>query len=514
MEFYKLDYNGQSLFLSKSMEISEPIKRRGQNTEATSRRKCTFRYYLTIEGKHVEICLKTLCDTVNVTPRRIQILQDKLKVGITSPSDGRGKHSNRPHAIKDSVKDEVREHIKSLPKQPSHYSRQKSEKEYLSPDLNLSKIYRLFKEKYPNSHASKHLYQDIFNSEFNFNFGAPRSDTCKYCDELFIQFAAAEDQETQNRIQVQSDLHHAKAEAAYNLLKSDIEKSKCDKDVVVICVDLQQILSCPTLTHSSMYYQRQLSSYNFAIHNAGDNDTTMHLWYECQAKRGSSEIASCLLQYVKNKYKILPKGNERRLIVWSDRCVGQNNNWKIIQLYNYFVLRGYFTQVEQKFLVSGHSFLPCDRTFALIEKKRRTVDVMIPSEWKNVIAEACFSRPFTISEMDQNDFVDFSVLENSMKRDPNLKITSVMWLKFMSDDPNAVFVRKSHNILQPWERHCLVKRTRGNQPHITIPLPPLQFPPLYKELLPLTLEKKRDLLDMCKYIDGRYREFYVNLPSA
>jgi len=43
-----------------------------------------------------------------------------------------------------------------------------------------------------------------------------------------------------------------------------------------------------------MFYQRQLSNYNLAIHNVGNNEVSMHLWYECIAKRGSLEIALCI----------------------------------------------------------------------------------------------------------------------------------------------------------------------------------------------------------------------------
>lgn len=142
----------------------------------------------------------------------------------------------------------------------------------------------------------------------------------------------------------------------------------------------------------------------------GTNDISMHLLYECIAKRGSSEVASCMLHYIRSNYKPLSIGEERTLVVWSDRWIGQNNNWKLITHYQYFVHCDIFTKVEQKFLCSGHSFLQCDRDFALIEKRKKKQSVMVPSEWKYVIAEAKLNKPFTIVEMDQHDFKDFSPL--------------------------------------------------------------------------------------------------------
>lgn len=104
----------------------------------------------------------------------------------------------------------------------------------------------------------------------------------------------------------------------------------------------------------------------------GNNAVSMHLWYECIAKRGSLEIASCILNYIECNYNILGHGEERKLIIWSDRCVGQNNNWRILNMYSYLISCKYFTEIHQKFLSTGHSFLPCDRDFALIEKQKKT----------------------------------------------------------------------------------------------------------------------------------------------
>jgi len=45
----------------------------------------------------------------------------------------------------------VKNHIKSFPRDESHYSRAKSEKEYLSPDLNMNRIYLAYKVKNPET---------------------------------------------------------------------------------------------------------------------------------------------------------------------------------------------------------------------------------------------------------------------------------------------------------------------------------------------------------------------------
>ena len=61
----------------------------------------------------------------------------------------------RPHSIHPAVREEIREHILSFPRQPNHYSRMKGdvEREYLSPDLNLLRMYRLVQGKQSNIHC-------------------------------------------------------------------------------------------------------------------------------------------------------------------------------------------------------------------------------------------------------------------------------------------------------------------------------------------------------------------------
>lgn len=113
------------------------------------------------------------------TRRRVMTLQDKIKSGIMIPRDNRGKHLNKHHAIDASVRDLIRQHINSLPRQASHYSRIATDNQQcLSSDLNLCKLYRSFKNKYPDINASKRIYRNIFRSDFKLRFGYPRSDTC------------------------------------------------------------------------------------------------------------------------------------------------------------------------------------------------------------------------------------------------------------------------------------------------------------------------------------------------
>lgn len=177
--------------------------------------------------------------------------------------DQRWKHDN--HALLDEARAAMKEHNESLPKRESHYSRSKSSKMCLSSDLNVSKMYSLFCEKFPQFklNVSEKTYRDFFWTQYNLRLGLPRSDTCSYCEKLYHRLIDAENEESRAEILIESNLHHAKAEQAYSQLKKDAELDKSNPQII-LAADLQQVLFCPTVTHSNVFYQRPYSSYNQA----------------------------------------------------------------------------------------------------------------------------------------------------------------------------------------------------------------------------------------------------------
>lgn len=90
------------------------------------------------------------------------------------------------------------------------------------------------------------------------------------------------------------------------------------------------------------------------------------MWTEDKAKRGSSEVASVILKFFR---KNPPKA--KQLLVYTDNCAGQNKNWLKMSLWLQMIREGLFEKIEHRFLVSGHTFLPSDRDFALIEKYKK-----------------------------------------------------------------------------------------------------------------------------------------------
>lgn len=140
-------------------------------------------------------------------------------------------------------------------------------------------------------------------------------------------------------------------------------------DEFMCSMDREQVISLSYLTHGQMFYLRQLSCYNLCVHVGDNNKGLMFLWHEGMRGRGGNELASCLFKALSNP-EVMKKG---KLTVWSDKCIRQNKNKVLfvciccfVFLWIYLTITGKYDEINHKFLVSGHSFLSCDRDFAQI----------------------------------------------------------------------------------------------------------------------------------------------------
>ncbi|XP_059424654.1 uncharacterized protein LOC132159083 [Carassius carassius] len=238
-----------------------------------------------------------------------------------------------------------------------------------------------------------------------------------------------------------------------------------------------------------------------------DKPPTMCLWHEGIARRGSIEVASCLLKWEETSFAPLVQAKERKLIIYSDRCCGQNNNWRVLNLMALLVSRGYFSQIEQKFIVSGHSFLPCDRSFATLDKRRKVSTLHTPSDVAELIRGARQLHPFKVIEMKCADFRQLP--DATLKHPPGFLITSMMWLKVTATDPWCVHTKGSHSLYEGW-KHWLITKQRKNQPP-PAPLFSTTYARAYEDPLPIKKEKHRDLMKMLAYMPAEAQAFYGTL---
>ena len=398
----------------------------------------------------------------------------------------------------------VKEHIDSFPRDVGHYNRHRSEKEYLSGDLNVNRLFKAFKEKYPNSKISSKFYRSVFLKDFpNLSFRRPR-DTCKTCDRLNIASKSLFNRTTQQKATLELELHHRQVDSVFAAIKNDfITSSLPGSEICTVTMDLQKVFAIPKLTHSNMYYCRQLSAYNFGIHVADVDDGLMCVWHEGQSGRGGNQMASCLLQVLNcgllNTYK-------NNMCVWSDNCAGQLKNKMLLFLYIFLVCHGIFDVVDHKFLISGHSFSASDRDFALIEKRAKRSKLYNMQDVMNAIVTARPSHPFKVLNMgDEKTFFDFDAASSALLDTSKLGISKASWLRVSKDDPGFVLYKRNYSDIAPWEKCRVLK------PGITIASIKNATLTSLPTTIPLSAPKKKDLTTMLAFLDDRSREYYTNI---
>ena len=157
---------------------------------------------------------------------------------------------------------------------------------------------------------------------------SPKSDTCKTCDSMKVRIEAETSTEVQHQLQSELLLHQRKAERTYHQLREDTALSQSDSDTQTITFDLQQSLQTPLLMVNVVYYKRQLWTFNLGIHCCRTGVGHMHMWHEKEGSRGSQEIGSCVLAFLKEN-----PVSSKRLIAYSDSCGGQNRNINVVCLW-------------------------------------------------------------------------------------------------------------------------------------------------------------------------------------
>lgn len=131
----------------------------------------------------------------------------------------------------------------------------------------------------------------------------------------------------------------------------------------MIFFDFQKVLSTRKTEASSYYYQRKLSVYNFTVYDIARHEATCYVWSENDAKKGSNEVASCLLHYIETKSSL----GITEFFMWSDNCAGQNRNKNLISMYVYASCK-FNVDIKHSFLEVGHTQNEGDSVHATIER--------------------------------------------------------------------------------------------------------------------------------------------------
>lgn len=245
----------------------------------------------------------------------------------------RGKSSSTHMSLDIETRNAVIQHIKSFKTlaRPSHYGIKHSQKLYLPEELNVSKMYDMFKsqEEYKELKVSYDSYRKIFNSNFNISFKYPRVDSCSACDAFKATVSILKTENKQDEIKkltTENALHTNKTKAFYNRKQKSRKLAQKDQSVLSIAMDFQKNVSLPNISTNDVYYKRQLSMFSFNVHTLSNNNATFYCYPEVNGKKGPEEVASFLFHYLNN---FVDTDWVKTVHIFCDSAGGQNKNFTI-----------------------------------------------------------------------------------------------------------------------------------------------------------------------------------------
>lgn len=198
-------------FIANHVDEMEPTRRRVLDV---TRKNRTLNYFLKKETDRIRVCPKYFLALFDVTENFFRVyLESKIMLLLCLLIKG-----VKPlPRTKSAILENTRQHILSIPTVESHYCRKSSKKLYLSPELNLEKLYHLYLRKCGDENketeaanlvvahkqpiiqpVSKSLYKQYFYSYGNLTFHTPQKDqfsTCNRYNGLSEEYKAAEQEE-------------------------------------------------------------------------------------------------------------------------------------------------------------------------------------------------------------------------------------------------------------------------------------------------------------------------------
>ncbi|XP_064079025.1 uncharacterized protein LOC135196261 [Macrobrachium nipponense] len=176
--YYSLNsYDEQNAYLYGLIRRHD-IQRKRQ--PVSERRTCSYKYYVRIKGKEIQVCKKAFANIHGISDKKIRTLCIKHEQNILFPKDNRGRHQNRPKKVTPELITLIKHHILKMLSGPNGSDFIKTDKNQ-GPDVNISKLHKSFLQQYEpeaidqesdkvikdyDAKVKSWLYFKVFHEEF------------------------------------------------------------------------------------------------------------------------------------------------------------------------------------------------------------------------------------------------------------------------------------------------------------------------------------------------------------
>ena len=270
-------------------------------------------------------------------------------------------------------------------------------------------------------------------------------------------------------------------------------------------MDLQQTQLCPKLAVGSAYYKRKLSLHNFCVHDLPFQESYMYVWEENTASRGSVEIFSCLRKWLEDNVFTTPN-YPRNLRIFADNCGGQNKNINLtLALLREIHLKN-FERIELCYLVPGHSYMACDRSFGHVAKNLEAqTSIMSPDIYCSYIASARTTKDYPLYCMKGEEFMDIDIFSIKGKDRVILRravkdkaFQTAAQIIVTHEYPQGYILKSDYNIPDTEGKYCCVVPPKTKNELFT--LSKVSLEQKYKQERQLNPKKLKDLHRMKMFL--------------
>lgn len=335
-------------------------------------------------GEVVAVCKKAFYSILNISEFRVnRVVKNHLENG-SIPKENRGGDRKRIKFM--NRRSAVIAYIQTFQLIDMHYCRSKiKHRQYLPQELNITKMANMYNDQAEGNLLVKVSYfRSIFNTNFNIGFKSPATDLCSICIMLSEQIKHSKNEKNKKQLVKKKNIHKLRAKAFFKLLKVTRPRTK------KFSFDCQKNQVLPKVEDQAAYRSRQLYQNNFGIVEGSSKDNLtidnvfLYEWTENIRPKGANEIASGVYHRLKNSnYRGYSK-----VELFADGCGGQNKNSIMVGMCAYWLQKEspkHVKEIELIFPVVGHSYMPPDRVFALIEKDiKKRQEVIDPRDYVNI----------------------------------------------------------------------------------------------------------------------------------
>lgn len=461
--------------------------------QVNSRRTHTFNYFLTLDSRKLQVCKTMFLNTTGLKEFTVHSWVQTEVCGMSTCKDVKNqKRSKRDATVMLEQRKFLEDFLDSFPKLPSHYARHDTNKLYFEPLIKSKKqLYNMYSGKCAEA-GKKRLSVFTFYEMFadkNLSILKLKKDKCDLCHSHEI--GSIPDEQWME--------HCAEKNRAREELKEDTKLAKLQY-VRLYTMDLEAVKVCPYVQASAIFYKTKLCCHNFTVYENTTHKATCYWFDETAADMTASTFASCLIKFLTANND----GTGTPIIFYSDGCTYQNRNNILANALLQFAMKNN-VEIMQKFLVVGHTQMPCDSVHAMIEKYSKKREVYMPYDYIRFTREARSDPfPYDVVEIHHTDIKDYrkflrysSIRPGKCKNEPTVTDIRALFYK-----PDGQILYKLH-FDDLW--NVLPQPMKEIEPSF------IEYPSLYRQPRKIKLEKYKHLQELKKIVPNVFHHFYDNL---